>query len=98
DGKSVAVGSGRLLVLLDTASGKEVRRWSTPAGLVRAVGFAPDGKALATAGWNDALRLWDVETGKELRQFGEQAREVRALAFSADGTLLASAEDHAVRL
>jgi WD40 repeat protein len=53
--------------------------------------FAPDGKTLATYGY-DELLIWDVATGKELRRLPAKDR-CCALAFSRDGTMLALAAD-----
>ncbi|HJZ60087.1 MAG TPA: hypothetical protein VKE74_34410, partial [Gemmataceae bacterium] len=33
-------------------------------GAVTALAFSPDGKTLATGGWDHIIRLWDVPTGK----------------------------------
>ncbi len=60
---------------------------------VFAVAFAPDGKALASAGDDRVIRLWDAATGNELRTFTGHADAVNALAFSPDGKTLASASD-----
>src|SRR5689334_2521690 len=66
---------------------------------VSAVAFAPDGKWLASAGWDKTIRLWDVTSGKELRQLIGHQGEIECLAVAPDGKLLASgAWDKTIRL
>jgi WD40 repeat protein len=36
---------------------------------VSTVAFSPDGKLLATAGYEHAIKLWDVETGLQIKEF-----------------------------
>jgi hypothetical protein len=61
--------------------------------------FAPDGKTVATGGWDKVLRLWEVATGKELRRFTGHQGAVYSVAFSPDGSLLVSGgQDKSVRL
>jgi WD40 repeat protein len=92
DGRLVAVGlPERILLLLDAATGREVRRLTDLPDGVSSVRFAPDGRTLAWGGGDDpAVRLVEVLTGGQRHAFtGHQGRVV-ALAFSADGKTLVS--------
>src|SRR5437660_10910325 len=52
-----------------------------PGGLshghnVHGVAFAPDGKTLASAGWDHLARQWDARTGEQVRSFGTKAERM----------------------
>jgi RNA polymerase sigma factor (sigma-70 family) len=99
DGKQIVVTLlGDDTRLVDVATGGVTTRFATRAAASACV-FSPDGKWLATAGYEKEeggylARLWDVGTGKELRRFpagdfpAGNGRK-RALAFSPDGATLA---------
>lgn len=53
--------------------------------------FSPDGKLLATAGYDRDIHLWDLASGKLLRSMTAHNGAVYDLAFSPDGGVLASA-------
>jgi len=61
--------------------------------------FSPDGKLLATCGYDRLLVLWDVASGKVVRTLKEHSDSVFGIAFSPDGKWLASGSaDRAVKL
>ncbi len=67
--------------------------------LVWSVAFSPDGQTLASASWDQTVRLWDVNTGRLLHILIEHTNEVLSVAFSPDGRTLASADwDGLIRL
>jgi WD40 repeat protein len=95
DGSALAVASGDVgkpdrITLYDLPSGKEAGALDGHADAVFALAFAPDGKTLASAGYDKTIRLWDVGTRKELHVPRRQHWPVYQLAFSRDGRTLAS--------
>jgi WD40 repeat protein len=60
--------------------------------------WSPDGRHLASGGWDDTIRIWDAATGKQLHAF-PAPWGVLVLRWSPDGKRLASANyDRTVRL
>jgi len=85
-----------LIAFASLAVAAEPLRHGSP---VSAVAFAPDGKWLASAGWDKTIRLWDPSTGKELRQLVGHQAEIECLAIAPDGKLIASgAWDKTIRV
>lgn len=61
--------------------------------------LSPDGKVLATGGYDNTIKLWNVTDGKELRTLDGHNGAVFELTFRADGKILASASgDRTVKL
>jgi RNA polymerase sigma factor (sigma-70 family) len=96
DGRLLAVSNSSrgLVQLWDAGTGKELRQLAHPSPVT--VRFAPDGKTVATGGWDHTVGLWEVATGRKLRTIlaGGDAI-VDAIAFSPDGRLLATGHHNA---
>ncbi len=61
--------------------------------IVYAVGYSPDGKYVATASFDNSVKLWDATTGKEIKTYGGtlgHTKQAIAVGFSPDGAMLAS--------
>ena len=66
---------------------------------VYAVAFSPDGATLATASYDNTVKLWDYKTGKEKNVLKGHASQVYSVAYSPDGNLIATGSmDKTIRL
>jgi eukaryotic-like serine/threonine-protein kinase len=93
-GRYLAAGSGGAVKLWDWEREHGQLHYATPIRHARkgiSVAFSPDGRWLASAGWDGAIIVWDAESGEPLLTLSEHRHPVSALAFSPDSRRLVSA-------
>jgi RNA polymerase sigma factor (sigma-70 family) len=92
DGSTLALAAGEAIRLLDVRSGKELRRLRGHREGAYGFAFSPDGKTLASGGFDNTIRFWDPASGKEEAPLATEHARVTLLAFSPDGKTLASGD------
>jgi WD40 repeat protein len=108
EGHRLAVASGSTgtagEIRLYTATNGQIdpkpeRVWIAHGDIIYDLTFSPDGKVLASTGYDRLIKLWNVASGNEIRTLKDHSDTVYGLAFSPDGKLLASAAaDRAVKV
>jgi len=89
-------GSLGMVRIWDSGTGRELIAYRGHSKPVLTVAFSHDGKFIASAGGEPAVRIWDPATGKDVRQIsiahGQNEKDyIARCAFSPDGKKLAVA-------
>lgn len=92
DSKSVASSdqTGHVVNVWKLETSRSVLSIPNPSADISALTFSPDGRRLAAAAEDGAVRLWDAATGQELRALTGHAGRVSSIAFTPDGRWLFS--------
>ncbi len=68
-------------------------------GIVEGIAYSPNGKFLATCGWDKTIKIWSTDSNKLLHSFKAHDGAVRCLAYSRDGNMLISgARDNSIKI
>ncbi len=68
------------------------------SSVVTSVAFSPDGNILASASWDNTVKIWSID-GNCLATFEGHSERVSSVTFSPDGNILASASwDNTVKI
>jgi WD40 repeat protein len=82
---ALSVYPGRIFILWEVATGKEMYRRQSPSGLyINDPPFSPDGRYLLMRATDQLLRLWDADTGEEFARWLADT-DILCCAFHPDG-------------
>ena len=90
--KIVAAAYDGSLRILDSRTGKELRRLDGHLGKVWTVAF-PDSRRVVSGGFDGTVRIWDVVTAREMKQSRNHTDYIRSVAVSNDGQQIVSGGD-----
>jgi WD40 repeat protein/serine/threonine protein kinase len=99
DGRHLAVAGSEVVEVWDVVAHARVHELRGHSLWIYCVSFSPDGKWLATGGFDRTIKLWDTVSGEARTTIYGHNGGITDLAFSPDSRSLASAsEDRSVRL
>ena len=104
DGTSFVVAGGvsglsGVAELRDAVTGRLVRAFGGHRDVLYDAEFSPDGKTLATAGYDRSIKLWNLSDGALLRSIDVHNGAIFDLAWHPTGAVLASASaDETIKL
>src|SRR5438874_1044885 len=88
-----------LLAPLNTSADQTPFELKGHTALIYHLVFSPDGKQLASAGFDNVVKLWEWPSGKEVRTLSGHVGPVYCVAFHPGGAILASGSlDKTIRL
>ncbi|PLZ50948.1 hypothetical protein CBP15_15020, partial [Fischerella thermalis WC442] len=97
DGKTIVLSSDNTIKLWDLTTGQVIKTLSGNESEKTMV-FSPDGKIIASGGYDKTIKLWDIATGKVIKTL-TYGSSVTNITFSPDGKLLAAgSSDKTIKL
>lgn len=100
DGKIFAAATSYGAYIFDAKTFSQIKLIE-PNTYIIALAFSSDSKTLASASWDNTIKLWDVKEGTLIRTLEGHSADVTCLAFSSSeqGEILASGSlDNSIRI
>ncbi len=88
---SGVAGLGGVASIWNVADGSKIREFAGHRDILYDAELSPDGKRLATCGYDKEIQVWDAESGKLIRTLEGHTGAIYDVAFSPDGRFFVSA-------
>jgi WD40 repeat protein/uncharacterized caspase-like protein len=92
---------GKIKIWQNTADGtqKLIRTLAGHQDTITQIKYSPDGKLIASASWDQTIKLWDEKTGALINTITGHQDGINSIAFSPDGQILISGgEDKTIKI
>lgn len=87
DGRNIALGCGNYLIILQTETGKELKKIEAHMDIIRSVKYSRDNNTLITIADDKTLRMWDT---RSYRSVVFKLPQKGTIAFSSETDMIAS--------
>jgi WD40 repeat protein len=93
DGRRLFTGSFPDVEVWDAATGQRLKVLRGHTSDVGGIACSPDGRRLATCGYDQTVKLWDLETGQEVLSLDAHSDGIWGVLFTPNGRRLISCSD-----
>src|SRR5262249_61784048 len=89
---------GGRVAVWEVAAGARLQPFTGHVGPAFCAAFTPDGRRVASGGWDRTLKIWDPTTGQEVLSLRGHEELVWRVVFSSDGRMATGSADNTVVL
>ncbi len=95
DGRNIALGCGNYLIILQTDTGKELKKIEDHLDIIRSVKYSKDNNTLIPIADDKTLRMWDT---RSFRSVVFKLPQKGTISFSSETDMIASVAKNTLKV